>query len=142
VIDHVAIRTGSSTAYEKELQSMSDAGCRIIREICIRGRRVCILRLPQPIVQQGFSIPFLEILEPADGDSGYLRTVEHIEVIIDDEPIEVFCRRYPQAKFVIKKQQYDIEAKLRFADGANVKFHTLPIDEKIAREEAAKASGG
>ena len=138
-IDHIAYRAKSSNEFDKLKEKFTNDYGTFFSEKLIRGRRVCILKFNQPIKYKNFIISFLEILEPAQGDSEFKRQLEHLEIVIDDMSLSEFASKYPNVNFETKNLNNEVnpELILLFPNDANVKFHPMSID-KVIQIEAKK----
>lgn len=136
-IDHIAFRASSADQFEEVKQRVLKEHGSLLNEKMIRERRVCILKLHEPIKYKGFNIPYLEILEPAEGDRQFKRQLEHAEVVLDDTSLSLFASRYPDVNFETKNLNKEInpELILIFSNDANVKFHPTSISEVIKAEK-------
>ena len=131
-IDHIAYRTLTEEDYILRKDQLSPYG-EMISEKIIRDRPVAIFKLNTPLSYNHSTIPYFELLAPADGDA-YQEGLEHAEFVVDI-PLSQIARKYPSILSVLKDRKINAELVLKFPNNANVKFHELPIDEVIEIEK-------
>lgn len=135
-IDHIAYRADTIERYREMKTSLFNFSV-FIGENIIRNRPIGIFKLNQPLTYQKYTIPFFEVLAPADGDKPYGNRLEHAEFVVK-ENLKNFMDKYSTFNFKSSlERKIGPELIAIFPDGNNVKFHNDSIDKIHIAQKAA-----
>ena len=146
-VDHVCWRVPTRAAYARAVSAALAEGHELAVESEIGGRPIAVLKLREPIVWGGLSVPALELPAPKPGrpkPEGW----EHIEVALGVgalsgaagvRALEEMVARHPGLEWDTKSLSKAInpEVSVALGNGACVKFHCVPLLEVAAHELAA-----
>lgn len=134
-LDHIAYRATTLESFEKLSCELPNFG-KMIHRIVIRNRFVDKYLLDEPINFGGRTIYLLEMLAPAEGDK-FSEGLEHAEFVVKDMTLIEFIKKYCRLNWNTKgiNREIDPEIAVYFDNGANVKFHTLPLKKVVKMEK-------
>jgi predicted metalloenzyme YecM len=122
-IDHIAYRCKSREEYVAKMEELKE-NAEVLDVAIIRDRPIAILEFKEPIEYKEYTIPYFELMAPAEG---YDRSgLDHIEVVVPGS-LNDFAAKYPALEFERKDRAINPELVLKFPNNANVKFHTRDI---------------
>jgi len=126
--DHIAYRTTTKKEFEAMVEEFSKLGKKLPDAI-IRSRIVSVFKLYKPLVIGSYTIPAIELLEPAEGDK-FRSGLEHAEFIVNAD-LEEFSKQNESLNWNKQDLDREISPELGLAIDENlgVKFHNIPILE-------------
>lgn len=137
-LDHIGYRSGSSAEYVALCQALTVNGLADLEaENEVRGRRIAVFTLHQPLRFRGFIIDGLEIIEPKVGDTRqFNHPLEHAEFVLIYQSLEEFIEENPQVPFDLTDihRERNPEVRLKLSSGRSVGFHTLVLATYVGWE--------
>lgn len=131
-LDHLCFRVETMERYT-ELKGKLLVEGTLLGEHEIGGRPIATVRLHVPFIVQDRSIVVIELPAPKPG-SPYPEGYEHVEFVVDMEPLE-FAARYPALDWDLSGAHKTVNADVRRNyDGYSVKFHRRALADVIALE--------
>jgi len=126
--DHIAYRTTTKKEFEAMVEEFSKLGKKLPDAI-IRSRIVSVFKLYKPLVIGSYTIPAIELLEPAEEDK-FRSGLEHAEFIVNAD-LEEFSKQNESLNWNKQDLDREISPELGLAIDENlgVKFHNIPILE-------------
>jgi predicted metalloenzyme YecM len=134
-IDHICYKPEIYAEYEKLKRDLGNIG-ELLAEAMINKRPIATYELTTPLLINGYVIPLIELAAPKPGvvkKSHY----EHFEVVLKDESLIEFKRRYHALDWDTSKIQdvYNPDITVKLKSGL-VKFHPESLKTVIVRENA------
>lgn len=131
--DHLCLRVASQSEYETYQVFLASMGA-LLSEAMVNGRPISTYRLHRPFCWQEYDIHLIELPSPKSG-TPYETGFEHAEFVIT-KPFVEFCASHPNVKFEIyPEKSFNSEIGVLLPSG-QAKFHHVPLDLVIAREES------
>lgn len=120
-LDHVCYRAETEETYTKTKNLFSNYG-NLIAENVIRGRRIAIFKLNDPLVYKEYRIFCIEVSSPRR-DIHFKEGFEHAEFVIQ-ESFNDFLKKYSKIEFNKEAMSKEINPEIiRQYEDCAVKFH-------------------
>ena len=133
LLDHLGYRTETLDEYYGVLQDFSGLG-ENMGEVEIEGRPISVIALDEPLVADGWTIPFLEVVAPK-ASSPYPSGLEHAE-FVTVRRLSDFEKAHEDLPFIRDAMMRRINPELKYREnGISVKFHRLSIGSVVEIEE-------
>jgi predicted metalloenzyme YecM len=136
-LDHIAYRVEKYEDYTAKLTDLKRVG-ELHSEVEVRGRKIALFKLDDPIVEKSFVVNYLELPAPSEYLS-YKNGLEHAEFVLNG-PLERFIARYPSINFNTDRINLDINPEISITKyDITIKFHEQSLvdirdQRKIRRE--------
>jgi len=135
ILDHLGYRCFSTDEYLQISRSLSVNGlAKLISEDQVRGRRIAVFELTQPIMSHGFKIDCVEIIEPKQGDANkYSHQLEHAEFVLTEKSLQEFAEQHPHIDFdrTDMNRPNNPELRIKLQSGRTIGFHTIALIEYV-----------
>ena len=144
-IDHVALRYKDAKDVDTLLEELKPLG-KILSQATVNGRKISIIKLNEPFIYKGYTIPCIELPYPAENHDYPNDDWEHVEFVLTTTDIDnfenVFRKSFPNlTEDMLQKYSYSFSiphadedqlpnpsvalAKYR---GLAIKFHPYSIE--------------
>lgn len=129
-LDHIAYQASSSAEYDALKPELIKLGQEVSEQV-IRGRRVAVYRLFEPLNYKHYRILAMELIEPKP-DQNYESGFQHAEFVVRDS-FETYLEKYPDIDWDTSSLTNDEFAhlKINFPNGLTLKFLQAPILELV-----------
>ncbi len=133
-LDHLCYRVETPDRYAQLKKALGGDG-ELLAETMIGGRPIATFRLQTPIIHGNRAIHLVELPAPKPG-SPYAEGWEHAELVVNEDLL-TFTRRHPHLNWDLSDLEKPLNADVRLRLGdISVKFHRMPLDEVIRREQS------
>jgi predicted metalloenzyme YecM len=136
--DHIGYRADSAGEYERICTKLRENGlaqpASKNAESNVRGRRITVFTLTQPINFNGEFIYYLEVIEPKPGDTRtFSHKLEHVEFVTHHMSLEEFEERYRHLGLNTSDmgRENNPEITITLKSGRTIGFHTTALVEYI-----------